>query len=202
MQHVASFEGAARAFLELLGRIRPEQWERPGLGVWSVRSLAGHTARAITSVDEYLTAPEPASVDWADSESYYLGVAGVVDADAVAARGVTAGEALGDDPAAAVSPVLDRVLAALAAQPEARIVSVVGGRSIPLTGYLPTRTLELVVHTMDLSRATGIPHALPAAAVEAVTGLAGRIAARRGDGERVLLALTGRSPLPEGFSVV
>lgn len=203
MKNVAVFEDAARAFLDVLGRITPQQWDEPGLGVWTIRSLAGHTARAISTVSEYLSWPAIDTASCPDAESYFLGLRDTsIGGDAVAARGVTAGEQLGADPQSVVARSLDLALAAVATQPESRIVSVVGGRTIPLTEYLRTRSFELVVHTMDLARATGLPHSLPVDAVSDAAALAARIASRSGNGETLLFALTGRRPLPEGFSVV
>ena len=202
MTEFASFRECAEAFIELLGRIRPEQWDQPGLGVWTVRSLAGHTARAVQTVEQYLSGPEPAEADIPDAETYYASVLGAVDDNAVAERGVAAGIALGEDPAASVTLSLARTGAALDAQPTTRLVSVIGGLAIPLTEYLRTRELELVVHTIDLSRATGIAHTLPIAAVADTAALAARVAVLKGSGDDLLLALTGRAALPENFSVL
>jgi uncharacterized protein (TIGR03083 family) len=208
MTNAAVFESAARAFLELLDRIRereaemPGQWDLPGLGVWSIRGLAGHTSRAILTVGDYLAAAAPEAVGCPDAESYILELAAEANEDAIAERGAAAGEALGDDPVATLTRALDRTLAAIAAQPADRIVSVVGGRAIPLAEYLRTRVFELVVHTLDLSRASGIPHSIPPRAMEEAAVLAARVAARSGRGDAFLLAVAGRSALPEGFSVV
>ncbi|MEO7146529.1 MAG: maleylpyruvate isomerase N-terminal domain-containing protein [Terrimesophilobacter sp.] len=203
MKTVSNFEASARALVDLLGRIAPEQWDSPGLGVWTVRSLAGHASRAILTVEQYLAKPAPDAVDHADAESYYRSAAaGGIDHDEVAQRGIAAGEALGTHPADAVREMLAHTLARLAAEPATRNVLVVGGRSIHLDEYLRTRVLELVVHTIDLSRATGIPHGLTPLAVEEAVTLASRVASRQGAGEDLLLAMTGRVTLPEGFSVV
>lgn len=208
MTNAAVFESAARAFLELLDRIRereaetPGQWDLPGLGVWSIRGLAGHTSRAILTVDDYLAAAAPETVGCPDAESYVLELAAEANDDAIAERGTAAGDALGDDPATTLAKALDRTLAALAVQRPDRILSVVGGRAIPLAEYLRTRVFELVVHTLDLSQATGIPHSIPPRAMEEAASLAARVAARGGRGEALLLAVTGRAGLPEAFSVV
>ena len=203
MKNVAVFEDSARAFIELLERITPAQWELPGLGVWTVRSLAGHTSRAITTVSEYLSNPAPGPAECPDAETYLLGTSsGQRSNDAIAARGVAAGNSLTEAPGASLTQQLDRVLASIAAQPVRRVVSVHGGRTIPLAEYLRTRNFELVVHTMDLSKATGIPHTLPTRSVADAASLAARVASRQGSGDTLLLALTGRIPLPEGFSVV
>jgi uncharacterized protein (TIGR03083 family) len=203
MKNVAVFEASARAFISVLERITPAQWDEPGLGVWSVRALAGHTSRAITTVGDYLSTPALPKAECADAEAYYLGINSGRDVDAaVAARGVAAGESLPGNPGSFIASQLDRVLSNIAAQPANRVVSVYGGRTIPLAEYLRTRNFELVVHTIDLSKATGIPHGIPTASMEDACALGARIAARRGNGDTLLLSLTGRRPLPEGFSVV
>jgi len=203
MTTAANFEASARALITLLSRVTPDQWEAPGLGTWTVRSLAGHTSRAILTVDQYLAKPAPDSAELADAESYLLAAStGGVNHDDVAARGVAAGVALGDDPAHSVQEALTKTLARLAAEPETRNVLVVGGRSIHLDEYLRTRVFELVIHTMDLSRATGIRHGLSPPAIRDAVTLAGTVATRQGHGEQVLLAMTGRIALPDGFSIV
>jgi uncharacterized protein (TIGR03083 family) len=198
----ALFYKSAEAFEAMLGAIGDDQWTRPGLGSWTIRSLAGHTARAILTVETYLAQDEPGDVTIPTAEAYYSTMyLSFTDDAAVEARGIEAGLWLGDDPVGQVGAALARTRADIQRQPENRIVSI-GGMGIPLTEYLRTRIFELVVHTIDLSRATGIPHALPAAAVLDAAALAAAVAVQRGSGEPVLLALTGRSPLPPGFSVV
>jgi uncharacterized protein (TIGR03083 family) len=196
------FLSSATAFVHLLGEIHDEQWSAPGLGSWSVQSLAGHTARAILTVENYLGQEEPGDVTIATAEAYYTTVyLSFTDDAAVAARGVEAGEWLGANPVAQASAALARAKAAINSQPANRIVSI-GGMGIRLDEYLRTRVFELVVHTIDLSRATGLPHSLPQSAVENAVTLAAAVAARRGSGDDLLLALTGRAPLVEHFSVV
>lgn len=208
MQNVALFEDSARSFLALLTRITPERWEQQGLGVWTVRSLAGHTMRAITTVTDYLATEAPSSASCEDAEAYLLGNtsgAGVTASgtnDAIAQRGIAAGELLKVTPVDQLTQQLDRVLAMIAAQPTGRVVTVHGGRSILLSEYLRARNFELVVHTMDLSRATGIALTLPSRSVEDAAALAARVAVRQGRGQELLLSLTGRISLHEGFSVV
>jgi uncharacterized protein (TIGR03083 family) len=202
VSNAALFSSAAGSYLELLGDIRDDQWDLPGLGVWTVRDLAGHTARAILTVENYLGQEEPGEATIGSAVGYYTTVyPQFTDAAAVAARGVEAGIWLGSDPVGQVSSALGRVRALVENQPETRIVSI-GGMGIRLSEYLRTRILELVVHTIDLSRATGIRHTLPDAAIADSLALASATAGAKGDGEAVLLALTGRGPLPEGFSVV
>jgi uncharacterized protein (TIGR03083 family) len=198
----ALFSRSAECFIDLLGQIPDDRWDSPGLGNWTVRSLAGHTARAILTVESYLGQEEPGSVTIESAEAYYSTVyLQFTDAAAVEARGVEAGVWLGGQPVAQVTAALTRARAAIESQPENRIVGI-GGMGIRLSDYLRTRVLELVVHTIDLSRATGIPHTLPDATIAEAVALMSSTAVRKGSGEQVLLALTGRGELPEGFSVV
>lgn len=198
----ALFYKSAEAFEAMLGAIEDDQWSRPGLGSWTIRSLAGHAARAILTVETYLGQDEPGDVTIPTAEAYYSTMyLSFTDDVAVEARGIEAGVWLGDDPVGQVGAALARARADIQHQPENRIVSI-GGMGIPLTEYLRTRIFELVVHTIDLSRATGIPHSLSAAAISDATALAAAVAVQRGSGEDVLMALTGRAPLPPGFSVV
>ena len=40
-----AYEQAAGFFVATVEQVRPEQWDSPGLDLWSVRDLAGHTGR-------------------------------------------------------------------------------------------------------------------------------------------------------------
>ena len=56
-----AFESAADWFLDVVRRVSVDAWSRPGLGEWTVRELAAHTARAFTTIELYLEVP-PESV--------------------------------------------------------------------------------------------------------------------------------------------
>jgi len=196
------FSRAAEAYLELLGGIGDEQWALPALGVWDVRSLAGHTARAILTVENYLNLDEPGEVTIHSATDYYETVYDqVTEPNAVAARGVEAGIWLGDSPVAQVFQALERTRSLIEEQPSNRIVSI-GGMGILLSEYLRTRIFELAVHTIDLSKATGIAHSVPQDAIDDALSLATSIVTRRGNAVDLLFALTGRDGLPEGYSIV
>jgi len=82
------------------------------------------------------------------------------------------------------------------------LVTVIGGAGIRLHTYLPTRTFELAVHSLDIAGAVGISFTLPDDVLTEAVALAGRIAVATRQGETVLLALTGRAELPPSFSIV
>jgi hypothetical protein len=73
---------------------------------------------------------------------------------------------------------------------------------IRLSNYVPTRTFELAVHGLDIARASGVDLVLPDDVLSEATALAARIGVALGQGEPILLTLTGRSTLPDSFSVV
>jgi uncharacterized protein (TIGR03083 family) len=202
---VSSYAAAARAVSDLVGQIPDHMWEGPGLDEWNLRDLVGHTSRSLVTVIEYLG--RPVAEEALPSASAYLSATaaalsrGTFDASAVTERGRQAGRDLGEDPASRFRELVDEaVRVAEAADLELVVHTIFGGMRV--ASYLPTRTFELCVHGLDISAATGIAVDLPAVAVEEAASLASVTAAQRGLGPEVLLALTGRGSLPQGFSVI
>ncbi|MGS0686297.1 maleylpyruvate isomerase N-terminal domain-containing protein [Nakamurella sp. GG22] len=197
-----TFADAARCFADLVDRIPETAWDGPGLGEWDLRALVGHTSRSLTTLITYLQRPAPSEVVLS-AVAYYEWVTVQVGADpaAVAERGRQAGVALGVHPADTVRQLLGDAARALDAVDADPLIETLAGGML-LTSYLPTRTFELTVHTLDIAAACGVRVTPPAEAVADALQLATAVATARGDGERVLLALTGRTPLPAGFSVV
>ena len=197
-----AYEQAAALFADTVAQITPEQWQQPGLGVWTVRDLVGHASRALLTVEAYLARPA-AQADLARPVDYLLGAqAGLGDPAAVAARGREAGEALGADPVGAVRDIARRVIARVREAPDEVLVSTpVGG--MRLIDYLPSRVFELVVHSLDMAAATSIPVTLPeTAATVALRLLADLAALQPGHAASLLLAATGRGPLPAGYNAL
>lgn len=198
----ATFLAAAAAVGDTVDRIPPTAWDGPGLGVWDLRALVGHTSRSLVTVVEYLGRPA-AAVEVATPEAYYVVVARLMAADpaAVVDRGRAAGAALGDDPATAFRARIADAAAALDDVDDDDLLTTLAG-GMRLAAYLPTRTFELAVHGADIAGATGVPVTFPPSVLADSAALAARIAVERGDGPVVLAALTGRAGLPAGFSVV
>jgi hypothetical protein len=96
---------------------------------------------------------------------------------------------------------VDDALAAVDAVAGDPVIETIAG-GMYLDAYLPTRIFELAVHSLDIAEAIGLPLTLPAAVLGDALRLAAEIATLRGDGERLLLSLTGRAALPSGYSVV
>jgi uncharacterized protein (TIGR03083 family) len=198
-----SYEQATRFFIDVTSRVRPEQWDEPGLGVWSVRDLVGHTTRALSTVESYLGNPSGKAriatpADYFDA-SRSRGPQD--DPREVAQRGREAGAALGQDPLQAVRDIAERVLGIVAGADSDAVVGTRAG-DMTLEPYLPTRVFELVVHTLDLAAAIGAQVEPPREALALAFELAAELAARSGQAGTALLALTGRRPLPDGYSVL
>jgi uncharacterized protein (TIGR03083 family) len=199
----AVFTSAARSFAELVHQLPESGWDGPGLGDWDLRALVGHASRSLITVSTYLKVPATRE-DVTSPQAYYAEIreyASKLGAADITERGRQAGRDLGPDPATTVDALVDRVLAELddAGDP---LIGVIGGLGIRLSNYLPTRTFELAVHGLDIVRAADVQFALPAEVLEEATVLAARVGVALGDGESVLLALTGRATLPAAFSVV
>jgi uncharacterized protein (TIGR03083 family) len=176
------------------------RWDEPGLGEWDVRALVGHTSRSLLTVEEYLARPA-ATVEVASTADYYRAIRGMTSGPAVAQRGRDAGAALGEDPAAGVAAIAARVLPVVAACTGDELPTTLAG-GMRLADYLPTRTFELVVHTCDLATALGLRLDVPPAAAAQALGVVADLAVGDGAAGTLLLALTGRTGLPAGFSVL
>ena len=199
----STFESAARSFADLARRIPNDGWGGPGLGDWDLRSLVGHASRSLITVSTYLQTPAEHE-DVTTPQEYYVRIADYASnagAEAITERGRQAGRDLGDDPVGTIDELIERVLSELATAGDP-LIAVIGGLGLRLHNYLPTRTFELAVHSLDIARATGLSLDLPDAVLTEAAELAARIAVSTGRGAEVLMSLTGRTPLPPGFSIV
>jgi uncharacterized protein (TIGR03083 family) len=194
-----SFADAAQWFVHTTALVG-DRWDSPGLGEWDVRALVGHTSRAFLTVETYLDRPAEAVEVGTATEYFRAASAAAADA-AVAARGREAGSALGADPAGAVAQISARVLRLLDTTNGTELVTTSMG-GMRLADYLPTRTFELAVHTSDLATALGEPPDAPASAATQALRIAADLAVADGSAGTLLLAVTGRSGLPSGFSVL
>ena len=202
-----SYLAAAQVFADLVSQVPDQMWESPGLGVWSLRELVGHTSTAALS-GVLTTLDQPAQTMAIASPEAYYAIGRTLDpsvyAAAVApatASASTHAKALGVDPASSVRALVRDVAIRLnSADGEQLVQSAAGG--MRLSAWLVTRTFELTVHTLDIAAATGIAATSTPMALADAASLAARIAATVGTGETVLRALTGRGTLPRGFSVL
>ncbi|GAA4664569.1 maleylpyruvate isomerase N-terminal domain-containing protein [Kineococcus glutinatus] len=194
-----AFADAARWFVRTSAAVGG-RWELPGLGEWDVRALVGHTSRSLLTVEEYLARPA-AAVEVPSTAGYYRATREIAAGPGVAVRGRDAGTALGADPAAAVARIAGRVLPLVDGCSGAELLTTIAG-GMRLADYLPTRTFELAVHTADLATALGEPPDVPESAAAQALRVVADLAAGDGTAGPLLLAATGRTGLPAGFSVL
>jgi hypothetical protein len=193
----AAFEDAAATLLTTIGRVRPHQWELPGLGVWTVRELTAHALRGFTTIERYLSAQPTVDRLIVDAADYYR----IVLADpkvhsGVAERGRSAGAQL-TDPLGETEATAQRVLALVASTADDDVIETFVGQMM-FVEYLATRAAEIALHTLDLQRATGQPLELQPATSSMVVGLMAELA----EPIALLSALTGRGTLPADYNVL
>lgn len=195
------FSEAASWVASVVVSITAEAWDGPGLGGWNMRALVGHTSRALLTVEKYLASSTTVE-DVGNTEDYYTAAAHMAGAEPadVLQRGIDAGVALGEDPAATFVEAVDRVLPLLDDEQDRIITTIVGG--MRLSNYLPTRTFELIVHGLDITEAADLSMSPPDASLRHALALATAVASRTGDGPALLMALTGRRDLATGYSVL
>ncbi len=187
----------AKSWYVELAALAESSLDEPGLGEWSVRELIGHTSRALTTVSDHLGGSGP--IERASAADYLRAIV-EIDQRAVAERGRLAGSRLGANPGKEVAELAARTTEVLAAASDDSLVTTRLG-VMALAEYLPTRTFELVVHGCDLAVALELPLSVPRSAAMSGIRLVGTLVDSSTAGG-LLLALTGRGPLPEGFSVL
>lgn len=203
MTPVGNFALAAGCFADLVGRIPDGGWSRSALGGWDLRTLVGHTSRALITVTTYVQRPAP-RVGAESPEQYFALLrqsSGKTDPVGIDDRAKQAGLALGEDPLFTVRALVAAALAAIDGSPGDPVIETIAG-GMHVSRYLPTRTFELVVHSLDIAAALDLPFDIPESALSEAAGLAASIAVLLGDGRVVLMSLTGRRALPEKYSIV
>jgi hypothetical protein len=100
-----------------------------------------------------------------------------------------------------VAEISARVVELVRVQDGSELVTTVAG-GMRLSDYLPTRTFELTVHGADLGVALGEPGDLPASASAQALRILEELAVADSLVAPVLMALTGRSGLPAGFTLL
>ncbi|NNN22605.1 MAG: hypothetical protein HKL80_11470 [Acidimicrobiales bacterium] len=190
-----NFYLAADLFLTTVSKVPEDKWDLPGLGSWSIRSLVGHGLRAMTTILEYQGKDSNtlSSNQIHDTASYFVS-ANINDpeiANAIENRGVQAGLELGTNPLEKVSDAVLLVKEFVKDAPlDLPIVTRMG--DMTLETYLPTRTFELSVHSIDIATALGEDLVLAESLYFEVVNIVASIAKIKGEKMDLVKFLTGR----------
>jgi hypothetical protein len=153
------------------------RWDEPSaLEQMTIGGLAGHLARGVFTVQEYLADAPPAGAATVSPAAYFV-------------EGVTLTSNVGDElntsirerahaEAAAghaalltrLDDAIERITEALSAEPTARAVVVRGGTPMLLDDYLVARVVELVVHLDDLAVSVGTDAEIPHGGADVAVG--------------------------------
>ncbi len=176
-------------------------FDRPSvLEMMSVRGLAGHLTRAVTSVNAYLDRdPPPATAVFLDAPGYLMSIDGLSESitshlhAAIRARGEETASGSHADLVARWDEEVVRLVARLEVEPEDRALPALEERPMLLDEYLVTRCLELVVHADDLAASVGAPAPRFASeATEPVLACLVEVARRRHGDLAVIVSMTRR----------
>jgi len=192
---------AGEFFAKVVDQVDIDGWEVPALGEWCARDLTGHTYRSFTTILSYSAKPGD-KVDLERPVDYFLkAFEGLADPKQVAERGRAAGLEIIDDPRMMVRGFAMYVKNKLEELADDHVMATpLGG--MRLIDYLPTRTFELIIHTMDLAKAVGVGDQPPEKGMAATLEILGQIALYRGHASDLVFGVTGRGGLSDGFSVL
>lgn len=201
----SAWDAATAAFLKTISAIAPDALSAPGLGEWTVLELLAHTCRAFTTVEEYLASPpDPALARLDSAVAYYRDVFDHADPDLharVAARARAAVAGLGDDPIAGAVGIANRTLDLVHRTADDHPCTTMAG-TMTLQTYLPTRVVELAIHTRDLQRATGQVRSMPPVVRALVTEVLVELVDRTSEPEVLIDVLTGRADPDASINVL
>lgn len=186
-----------------------EHWDHPSaLEGYTVAGLAGHLARGVLTVEQYVEAPDPPQiVDATDAAGYMTAVLGAhdpIDSDlhrAIRARSFDASAAGASALVREVGRARQRLSQSLNATIMNRRIEVFQGVVVTVEEYLRTRLVELVIHLDDLAVSVGEENEqdLPQDAYEEVAIVLVQVALRRYGGLSVVRGLARRERHPEAI---
>ena len=191
---------SAEFFAGLVDGVDLESWEEPALGQWTVRDLAGHTYRSISTVVGYSEKPAP-QVDVESTTQWILNVRQNANPGRVAELGRSAGLEIMDSPTMMVRGFLSMARDRVNDLDDDFILATPQG-GMRLIDYLQLRTMELVIHGGDLAQALGVDANPPASGMQVALQVLTGVAVAEGRGPDLANALTGRAALPVNYNLL
>lgn len=194
----AAFDDVAEAFVDLVRAVPADGWDRhSGCGTWTIRELVAHTARSFSLIETYLAVEPTTDRLIADAVEYYqVALADPHVHAGVAARGREEAANL-SDPLGQVEVLAARVIGRVASTGDDDPIHTRVG-TMAFGDYLSTRVVEFALHNVDLQRALGKPVEINPTAAEVILSVLTAL----GPATMIILALTGRTTLPDEFNVL
>lgn len=184
----------------MVSQIRPDHLDRPALGSWNVIELIAHTTRSFTNIEHFLNGYTD-NTTRLDSPAAYFRVAfstpDVHTDIAERARHSAAELGAGITSRSAEMAAGAKHLVATT-DDDAELTHWTG--IIALVDYLPTRVVELVIHTSDLRSACQLAGEPPATAAAVTLAVLTQLASDKPS--QLIRALTGRDTLPDDYNLL
>ncbi len=204
-----AFKFATEGFVELVSNIPTGNLNNHALGDWTILELVAHSARAFTTIEDYSNKIGNLPPLMNAAEYFKLAADSPVGSQArinrdkgISERAKAASQDMKNDLCGFIKELATRVKNLVDnSADDTPIASPFGQMS--LIGYLPTRTFELTVHSLDLSKAADLelPDIFNLPISESLK-LAAEIASGTEAAKDILLAVCGRKSLPSNFSLV
>ena len=191
---------SAEFFAKLVDGVDIDAWEDHALGQWTLRDLAGHTYRSISTVVGYSEKPAP-QVDVESTTQWILNVRQNANPDRVAELGRSAGLEIMDSPTMMVRGFLNMARDRVNDLDDDFILATPQG-GMRLIDYLQLRTMELVIHGSDFAKALDVEATPPASGMQVALQVLAGVAVAEGRGPDLANALTGRSSLPPNYNLL
>ena len=191
---------SAEFFAGLVDGVDADGWEEHALGQWTLRDLAGHTYRSISTVVGYSEKPG-AQVDVESTTQWIVNVRQNANPERVAELGRSAGLEIMDNPTMMVRGFLNMARDRVNDLDDDFILATPQG-GMRLIDYLQLRTMELVIHGSDFARALRVEARPPDSGVQVALQVLMGVAVAEGRGPDLANALTGRTALPIGYNLL
>jgi len=193
-----AFFAGISGFVELSSLVKEDQLQCRALGNWDVSALIGHSLRAVSAAKSYAFFGD-APISIATPEEYYLkAICDLPENEyiartlAIKERGISAGLSLGNELAAEIKSATDEAVSFLQQANDKDLIKSPFG-VMYLETYVPTRTFELALHSLDLARFLEVaPPKVLSEAISTSWDLAGRIAKGHSKSAELLLFFAGR----------
>jgi len=192
----AAFSSSARDFTSVVSQIseRGVDWNTQLPSGWTLRTVVGHTSRALRTPGRYLETGAGRDIDTVHPFDYFRGMTSDYSkVEAIVRRAEQSGADLGNDLAASVSDLASSAIASVGAAADDAPVATPSG-VMSLLSYLPSRIFVLTTDTADLASTFGLDHEACEACANLALMMSVGIAVEAADAVDALTVLVSSTP--------